>query len=118
MKVNRPRCDLKKSVKGILTFFFFFKQKTAYEMTCDWSSDVCSSDLVPLSPLTRRCIVRLDADFGVYWGTDHGVWLRMFPGYIGFCSLLHFRWKEAPLFAVATQCQLIQIGRASCRERV
>src|SRR5690242_6090955 len=25
--------------------FFFFKQKTAYEMTCDWSSDVCSSDL-------------------------------------------------------------------------
>src|SRR5438477_2117354 len=45
MKVNRPRCDLKKSVKGILTFFFFFKQKTAYEMTCDWSSDVCSSDL-------------------------------------------------------------------------
>ena len=27
--------------------FFFFKQKTAYEiLTCDWSSDVCSSDLV------------------------------------------------------------------------
>ena len=25
--------------------FFFFKQKTAYEMACDWSSDVCSSDL-------------------------------------------------------------------------
>ena len=26
--------------------FFFFKQKTAYEiLTCDWSSDVCSSDL-------------------------------------------------------------------------
>ena len=28
--------------------FFFFKQKTAYEIgTGDWSSDVCSSDLVP-----------------------------------------------------------------------
>src|SRR3546814_6236832 len=28
-------------------FFFFFKQKTAYEMRIsDWSSDVCSSDLV------------------------------------------------------------------------
>ena len=28
-------------------FFFFFKQKTAYEIgTGDWSSDVCSSDLV------------------------------------------------------------------------
>ena len=27
--------------------FFFFKQKTAYEMCGrDWSSDVCSSDLV------------------------------------------------------------------------
>ena len=25
---------------------FFFKQKTAYEIKeCDWSSDVCSSDL-------------------------------------------------------------------------
>src|SRR3546814_9821772 len=29
--------------------FLFFKQKTAYEMRIsDWSSDVCSSDLVPL----------------------------------------------------------------------
>src|SRR3546814_6118407 len=29
--------------------FFFFKQKTAYEMRIsDWSSDVCSSDLSPL----------------------------------------------------------------------
>src|SRR3546814_1886456 len=28
-------------------YFFFFKQKTAYEMRIsDWSSDVCSSDLV------------------------------------------------------------------------
>src|SRR3546814_5422587 len=28
-------------------FVFFFKQKTAYEMRIsDWSSDVCSSDLV------------------------------------------------------------------------
>src|SRR3546814_2693084 len=29
-----------------LLYFFFFKQKTAYEMRIsDWSSDVCSSDL-------------------------------------------------------------------------
>src|SRR3546814_7004482 len=29
-----------------MCFFFFFKQKTAYEMRIsDWSSDVCSSDL-------------------------------------------------------------------------
>src|SRR3546814_4285710 len=32
--------------RSVLYFFFFFKQKTAYEMRIsDWSSDVCSSDL-------------------------------------------------------------------------
>src|SRR3546814_5556644 len=48
-------------------YFFFFKQKTAYEMRIsDWSSDVCSSDLTdinsvrvelveaPLFPLASR----------------------------------------------------------------
>src|SRR3546814_18095305 len=31
----------------IFSVFFFFKQKTAYEMRIsDWSSDVCSSDLL------------------------------------------------------------------------
>src|SRR3546814_16415113 len=36
--------------------FFFFKQKTAYEMRIsDWSSDVCSSDL---------------SNF--WWGAEHG----------------------------------------------
>src|SRR3546814_2886724 len=31
---------------AIYSTFFFFKQKTAYEMRIsDWSSDVCSSDL-------------------------------------------------------------------------
>src|SRR3546814_20390740 len=35
-------------------FFFFFKQKTAYEMRIsDWSSDVCSSDL-PTSALSEN----------------------------------------------------------------
>src|SRR3546814_15454147 len=46
-----------------VVLFFFFKQKTAYEMRIsDWSSDVCSSDLqgrevfaVPGSPLDPRC---------------------------------------------------------------
>ena len=32
-----------------MVYFFFFKQKTAYEIyQCDWSSDVCSSDLLPI----------------------------------------------------------------------
>src|SRR3546814_3993087 len=37
----------------LVFMFFFFKQKTAYEMRIsDWSSDVCSSDLLPI--LGRR----------------------------------------------------------------
>ena len=36
----------------MLFFFFFFKQKTAYDlMSGDWSSDVCSSDLFIFSNL-------------------------------------------------------------------
>src|SRR3546814_3827033 len=32
---------------------FFYKQKTAYEMRIsDWSSDVCSSDLIPAAGAT------------------------------------------------------------------
>src|SRR3546814_2364591 len=34
--------------------FFFFKQKTAYEMRIsDWSSDVCSSDLIAAALIAR-----------------------------------------------------------------
>ena len=37
-------CEWKRKVR--VDVFFFFKQKTAYEIgTGDWSSDVCSSDL-------------------------------------------------------------------------
>src|SRR3546814_19806409 len=39
-------------------FIFFFKQKTAYEMRIsDWSSDVCSSDL--LKPRRDRGMARM-----------------------------------------------------------
>src|SRR3546814_17332817 len=35
--------------------FFFFKQKTAYELRIsDWSSDVCSSDLAVVADRDRR----------------------------------------------------------------
>src|SRR3546814_1086131 len=42
-------------------FFFFFKQKTAYELRIsDWSSDVCSSDLVHVLRAGRpRCKPRV-----------------------------------------------------------
>src|SRR3546814_10614018 len=62
--------------------FFFFKQKTAYEMRIsDWSSDVCSSDLV----VARTGVDNIVAAAGledvseggtsegiVAVGTDHG----------------------------------------------
>ena len=39
-------------------FFFFFKQKTAYEMCGrDWSSDVCSSDLPTMT--SRASVTKL-----------------------------------------------------------
>ena len=38
-----------KSNSSVSCDFFFFKQKTAYEIVSrDWSSDVCSSDLVDI----------------------------------------------------------------------
>src|SRR3546814_5929714 len=57
----------------IYYFFFFFKQKTAYEMRIsDWSSDVCSSDLVDLSQ--RAIVVLLDerCQAGAEGGAIHG----------------------------------------------
>src|SRR6059036_632832 len=44
----------------LYVFFFFFKQKTAYEITYgDWSSDVCSSDLDAESETNRMSIAGL-----------------------------------------------------------
>src|SRR3546814_3149327 len=41
-----------------LYFFFFFKQKTAYELRIsDWSSDVCSSDLLAADEFIRRFLL-------------------------------------------------------------
>src|SRR3546814_13939212 len=46
-------------------FFFFFKQKTAYEMRIsDWSSDVCSSDLFYSELVWDTRKVRARADGG------------------------------------------------------
>src|SRR3546814_9052831 len=49
-------------------FFFFFKQKTAYEMRIsDWSSDVCSSDLLRLLDGGRTRLVPPAADGAGRW---------------------------------------------------
>src|SRR3546814_9538516 len=93
-------------------FFFFFKQKTAYEMRIsDWSSDVCSSDLL------RREIDRLFEDMG---GTTGSRWLpaadiREDDNAIDIDVELPGIDPENVDINVDNG---IQIGRASCRERV
>src|SRR3546814_2571490 len=75
--------------------FFFFKQKTAYEMRIsDWSSDVCSSDLTKHNarPRDRRWAVL---------PKENTMSLRI--GVVGTGALGRHH---------------AQIGRASCRERV
>src|SRR3546814_4489091 len=77
----------------LVVFFFFFKQKTAYEMRIsDWSSDVCSSDLLG-SALAADCVGEAAAA-----GAS-----AVFVSATG---------------AVAGGAGLCEIGRASCRERV
>src|SRR3546814_7820059 len=58
----------------LIWFFFFFKQKTAYEMRIsDWSSDVCSSDL-RIAERHSRYIESLNhADRSRAGGTRRGV---------------------------------------------
>src|SRR3546814_20129361 len=97
---------------------FFFKQKTAYEMRIsDWSSDVCSSDLIRGSQLARR---EGRTDFPVLrdpYGQHHSViaesrkpeWGLDIMGAIFGCWL-----KIEAVRHAGKQCE---IGRASCRER-
>src|SRR3546814_10715101 len=61
--------------------FFFFKQKTAYEMRIsDWSSDVCSSDLSGKAvPADQRAVLLADPGFGKLF-TDHMVTIRYTEG--------------------------------------
>src|SRR3546814_12508373 len=47
----------------MLMYFFFFKQKTAYEMRIsDWSSDVCSSDLIAVAAALEAAAAQREAD--------------------------------------------------------
>src|SRR3546814_6715191 len=62
----------------ISVLFFFFKQKTAYEMRIsDWSSDVCSSDLYHVHSTARerasdRCTADRAQGRGRGCGRRHG----------------------------------------------
>src|SRR2546430_17397726 len=41
---------------SIFVFFFFSSRRRHTRFDCDWSSDVCSSDLVPSTPLACTCL--------------------------------------------------------------
>src|SRR3546814_1300300 len=57
------------SVVFLYSSFFFFKQKTAYEMRIsDWSSDVCSSDLHVLEKRHLRNLLEAALTDGLVGG--------------------------------------------------
>src|SRR3546814_20904315 len=94
-------------------FLFLFKQKTAYEMRIsDWSSDVCSSDLAG-----EEHNRELQALGGVQrHQRDHALVVVTLGDVVGVghqTDLLEES-GERPLGVAG----LVQIGRASCRERV
>src|SRR3546814_9840118 len=84
--------------------FFFFKQKTAYEMRIsDWSSDVCSSDL----PLAHRLGVGAARQAEAIFALVEAAGLdQPRRGQVGKPDDRDRPERES------------QIGRASCRERV
>src|SRR3546814_1235037 len=93
--------------------FFFFNQKTAYEMRIsDWNSDVCSSDL---EIEVRRRIG--DRDIRLSLSAGSGLTALFGPSGAGKTSLLNMvagllRPDEGRIAVDG------EIGRASCRERV
>src|SRR5438477_3066028 len=50
----------------LMCFFFFSSRRRHTRLTCDWSSDVCSSDLNQGKPLTHRRLLQ------AVWGPDYG----------------------------------------------
>src|SRR3546814_9713570 len=91
---------------GLVFCFFFFKQKTAYEMRIsDWSSDVCSSDLALLVELDGAAGRRRRA--GAHARELQR--LRVGDGDVG---------AEVDHHRMIGRRRIQEIGRASCRERV
>src|SRR3546814_5505328 len=100
----------------------FFKQKTAYEMRIsDWSSDVCSSDLVAkLQP--EGFVRKIEADAGERAALAERLDLISLDRLE---AKLHAKFVAGgPVVRVAGRFQAsavqscVEIGRASCREMV
>src|SRR3546814_17007592 len=97
----------------MLFYFFFFKQKTAYEMRIsDWSSDVCSSDL-----LAKRRGARV---VGLAGGTEKCQYVVKQLGFDACVDRRADDWKSQLEIATpdGIDVNFEKIGRASCRERV
>src|SRR3546814_3576241 len=96
--------------------FFFFKQKTAYEMRIsDWSSDVCSSDLREARDQAQFRLGKnqlLATGRRVCDATEN---LVVFGRGLRFLDADGRRGAAARRGDVA---ELAEIGSASCRERV
>src|SRR3546814_6315605 len=100
-----------------LFIFFFFKQKTAYEMRIsDWSSDVCSSDLlwtVTEEPTDGESVVwPVDAD------GNEKVWTCSVPRLRNELDDVRVIRGDGNSIEIQKKYRPNQIGRASCRERV
>src|SRR3546814_13852588 len=68
---------------------FFFKQKTAYEMRIsDWSSDVCSSDLVHIEPEAE---LRREFMYAGFDGLPAGTTVYRIDGPFFFAAIERFR---------------------------
>src|SRR3546814_5212544 len=94
-------------------------QKTAYELrSSDWSSDVCSSDLIAL--VGRVLGAELHAEFGDRAEDFIDAARRAHDWRFersGHCLLLRKSFAEDGQASIAHSL-VEQIGRASCRERV
>src|SRR3546814_9036704 len=84
---------------------FFFKQKTAYEMRIsDWSSDVCSSDLLSTRGLAvshrtvQRDLESLAATFGITCDTRSKPYGWRWPKGKARLSVPGMEWPEALSF--------------------
>src|SRR3546814_15089444 len=95
---------------------FFFKQKTAYEMRIsDWSSDVCSSDLLVRQHEDGRVVGHL-----CYLRQDDERW-QQHPGHRSHRPNHAHHVLVQQLRVLCPPVVLVRdgkIGRASCRERV
>src|SRR3546814_1309812 len=97
-------------------FLFFFKQKTAYEMRIsDWSSDVCSSDLMAVGAGKAE---RADPGDPPSVRPGHGRRRDAERKAVGRNVRVEGAEMKVRRDAAALHRQRRQIGRASCRERV